>query len=81
MNNLNPELHTCPDCGYQWKHGQHGGHSCVDRLVKEIAKLKSERDELIKALDSVADELGIVWMRKEFELANEVLRRIKGGAA
>ncbi len=56
MNTLNPEFHTCPDCGYQWRHGQHGGHSCVDRLVKEIAKLKSELDELVSTMASLLND-------------------------
>lgn len=37
---LNPETHTCPDCGYVWKHGQHGGHSCSKRLKARIRKLE-----------------------------------------
>lgn len=41
----NPETHTCPTCGYTWKHGRHGGHSCSDRLVQQ-------RDELIGMLYS-----------------------------
>lgn len=40
---MNPETHTCPDCGYTWRHGQHGGHSCTVRL-------KAQRDELLEAL-------------------------------
>lgn len=36
----NPTHHTCPDCGYVWEHGKHGGHSCVTRLLAEIARLK-----------------------------------------
>lgn len=43
----NPEFHTCPTCGYTWQHGQHGGHSCVERLVKQ-------RDELLSALKTAA---------------------------
>jgi len=38
---MNPTHHTCPDCGYVWKHGEHGGHNCVPRLKEKIEKLKS----------------------------------------
>lgn len=32
----NPKSHSCCDCGYTWRHGQHGGHSCVERLKQQI---------------------------------------------
>lgn len=35
---MNPTQHECPDCGYTWLHGQHGGHSCKDRLLAKIAE-------------------------------------------
>ena len=28
----NPETHTCPDCGFTWKHGLNGSHSCSTNL-------------------------------------------------
>jgi len=36
----NPTHHTCCDCGYVWEHGQHGGHSCSDLLLKKIENLE-----------------------------------------
>lgn len=36
-SNGNPSHHRCYDCGYVWKHGQHGGHDCKGNL-----KAKSE---------------------------------------
>lgn len=36
-----PETHTCSDCGYTWKHGEHGGHSCTHYLSEEVAKLRA----------------------------------------
>lgn len=37
---MNPTHHTCPDCGYAWKHGEHGGHSCVARLKDALQRLR-----------------------------------------
>lgn len=37
-----PTHHTCPDCGYTWAHGQHGGHSCATVMKKTIADLRAE---------------------------------------
>lgn len=48
----NPETHTCCTCGHQWKHGQHGGHSCSDRLLAHIAEMNErliERTEDYRA--------------------------------
>ena len=49
---MNPETHTCPDCGYTWRHGQHGGHSCTVRL-------KAQRDELLEALRDLTSAEGL----------------------
>ncbi len=37
---------TCSNCGYTWKRGAHGGHSCVDRLLWKVATLEREIAEL-----------------------------------
>ncbi|GGC87125.1 hypothetical protein [Halopseudomonas salina] len=37
----NPETHTCPNCQYTWPHGQHGGHSCIERLRQQLEDKKS----------------------------------------
>jgi len=42
----NPEVCQCGTCGYEWKHGTHGGHSCTDTLSAKISALESERDAL-----------------------------------
>ena len=33
---------TCLTCGYEWKKGVSGDHSCVDNLLKQIDKLKEQ---------------------------------------
>jgi hypothetical protein len=35
----NPTTHTCPDCGWSWAHGKHGGHSCVAELTGQMRAL------------------------------------------
>lgn len=46
----NPEFHSCCTCGYKWRHGHHGGHSCVERLLEQIKKLKLIINEKNKIL-------------------------------
>lgn len=81
MSNLNHEFHTCPDCSYQWRRGQHGGHSCIDRLKSEIEKLKkqqsvitsweSEFNDLVAERDEYRNAiLGMSTMLKNREWAN-----------
>ena len=36
------EIHTCPTCGHEWRHGQHGGHNCADRLKDQLAAQAAE---------------------------------------
>ena len=51
----NPESHTCPTCGHQWRHGHHGGHDC-------LGNVKAQRDELLEALDVLANGYaGCAW--------------------
>lgn len=77
----NPEFHQCPDCGYKWRHGQHGGHSCKNRLIKQ-------RDELLAALkdmhggwryirSSYGDLYGVGWDRCE-ESASKAIANAEG---
>ncbi len=47
---INPETHTCWTCGFTWKHGKHGGHSCSLRLKARIAELESQLAECHEAL-------------------------------
>lgn len=47
----NPEVHICPDCGYQWRHGEHGGHSCVHILKQRNEQLHTEKATLLAAID------------------------------
>ena len=46
----NPETHTCHKCGYTWKHGHDGSHSCSDRLEKQVKLLKERVRESNKII-------------------------------
>lgn len=37
----NPTHHTCPDCGFMWEHGEHGGHRCAVYLKAKIERLEA----------------------------------------
>ena len=42
---VNPETYTYTClCGFKWKRGMDGSHSCVPRLLKRIDELEAERD-------------------------------------
>lgn len=70
MNPLNPEFHTCPDCGYQWKHGLNGEHSCTAYLQKvQIELISKERDELKTTLSTykqAASDMTTMMQNREY---------------
>lgn len=43
----------CCTCGYRWRTGQHGGHSCAQQLREELDvtdKLLATRDALLRSI-------------------------------
>lgn len=46
----NPETCTCSSCGYTWKHGKNGSHSCITRLVARVAELEEAGTITIRLL-------------------------------
>lgn len=48
----NPTHHTCSTCGYTWRHGLDGSHSCTIYLTREIELLKEQlavdREKLVR---------------------------------
>lgn len=46
---MNPETHQCWTCGYEWKHGQDGGHDCGPILRRRVEKLEARVRELEEA--------------------------------
>lgn len=39
---MNPETHTCPDCGFKWLHGKPGDHSCTENLLARVKRLNRD---------------------------------------
>ena len=37
----NKDMCACCTCGYEWKRGLHGGHSCAETLLNKVKKLRS----------------------------------------
>lgn len=70
----NPETHTCPDCGYVWKHGEHGGHSCAVLLKARVA----EQDRLLircrRELQSVLADINAEQVPHDGDDFHELLR-------
>jgi hypothetical protein len=54
---MNPERHQCSMCGFEWKHGVNGGHSCAETLLANIAALKFENERYASNLRSAIDDL------------------------
>ena len=50
---MNDKLSTCCTCGFQWRTGTHGGHSCVSRLLADIEGLKFDLAEAKADLENV----------------------------
>lgn len=66
----NPKTHTCGMCGYEWLHGQHGGHDCATRL-------KAQRDELLAGLQKHVDRtVEVAQELKEPRLSVDTTRLI-----
>jgi hypothetical protein len=67
---LNPETHSCCECGYVWKHYHDGSHSCVDQLKKQI--------NLLNAVAEAAMSVGLgVEFEKELNALHDTLRALK----
>ena len=39
-------MSECSTCGYRWRTGHHGGHSCVEHMTATIARLTAELESL-----------------------------------
>ena len=54
---MNKDLCSCCDCGYSWRRGQDGSHSCVKSLqdqLKVTDSLLNERQRLLDAIPECA---------------------------
>ena len=48
----NDDTCACCTCGYEWKRGLHGGHSCSDTLLIKVKSLNDHVTFLEKQLDT-----------------------------
>ena len=64
----NDNICSCTTCGYQWKRGLHGGHSCSESLNKKINKAK----ELICQFGGIDGEHHKSWV------IDQVFRELTG---
>lgn len=75
----NPETHTCPNCGYVWRHGQDGSHSCTLRLVARVAELEAQLSAPIK--DDLDGLLDAILTAPSREIQRKFLQMIRADAA
>lgn len=48
---MNPEISKCCTCGYEWKTGQSGDHSCSESLLKRLELADAENARLQSTID------------------------------
>lgn len=61
----NPEFHSCATCGYTWRHGQHGGHSCSQYLLEHIKELRHLLNEMLRHGDYATRQKALALLNKE----------------
>ena len=52
------ETFECPTCGYRWQQGQHGGHSCSDRLLQQLKDAKIELNSVLVDWNAIVSASG-----------------------
>lgn len=81
----NPEFHTCYRCGYQWRHGQHGGHDCIGRVEVQRNELLTAMNGLLAYFESgysVATGKAVIKTDSlEVRAAYAAIAKTEGGAA
>lgn len=81
------ETFECPKCGYQWQQGQHGGHSCSDRLLQQLKDVMTERNSILADWNAIVSASGskthggavghVAQMRAELEAVKSELITLK----
>lgn len=61
------------DCGFSWKRGQSGLHSCGDGLRKQIAELQQELVSVLAKGIELCDEAAHVYAAYNKEMAPDVV--------
>jgi hypothetical protein len=52
-----PDSCTCWDCGYTWKRGQNGYHSCAEELQRRLAELSAQLADRVSRHEADARDL------------------------
>lgn len=77
-------MSECCTCGYRWRTGQHGGHSCAQQLREELDvtdKLLATRDALLRSIPECEHHgaqcvpHAMAWVRNSIRL-RELLPRL-----
>lgn len=48
---MNISISTCGTCGYEWRTGQDGSHTCATRMAETIADLRAKNADLRSRLE------------------------------
>lgn len=72
---MNPETHTC-DCGFTWKHGRSGSHSCTPHYQSKIAELRAALEAAEQKLALPAPDLRLSIMRDSLLSAHEAFGKM-----
>lgn len=51
------KMSTCCTCGYSWRTGMSGVHSCNDMLLRTISKQESQITKMCEMLDGVTTQV------------------------
>ncbi len=51
------KVHKCPECGYKWKDGRDGSHSCCKELQKTIIRMKNKKKSFKNARKRMGEGL------------------------
>jgi len=82
----NPETHSCCTCGYTWKHGHDGSHSCSEHLRAALINLAQylitvRRVNTPEWMEGLAEEVNRACVtlgdEDRFRFDGDFLRRIK----
>lgn len=83
------ETFECPTCGYRWQQGQHGGHSCSDRLLQQLEDAKIELNSVLVDWNAIVSASGskthggavghVAQMRAELEAVKAERDELKVG--
>ena len=63
---FNFEYCRCRTCGYEWRKGLNGSHSCAENLERQLAEAREELGKEIKKAQQLQDEYKHMYDLKEY---------------